>query len=130
MKTGHLIMSILTSCLLPLGVGCRSPSGEQQSLLGEWEDTDLSKTEHVSQFAKEVLDFRKDGTVVSYMVDRKGNEIQREVEPYRIHRDTLQIGEGRTSYRFITKGNTLSLTVVKSMADDDVGKTLEFRRNE
>ena len=69
-------MSILTCCLFALGVGCRSPSGEQQSLLGEWEDTDLSKTEHVSQFAKEVLDFRKDGTVVSYMVDRKGNEIK------------------------------------------------------
>lgn len=130
MKTRHLIMSILTSCLFALGVGCRSSSGEQQALLGKWECTDLSKIEHVSQFAKLVLDFRSDREVVSYMIDRKGNEIQREVEPYHIQRDILQIGEGRTSYRFITKGNALSLTVVKSMADDDVGKTLEFRRNE
>ena len=124
------MMSILTCCLFALDVGCRSPSGEQQSLLGEWEDTDLSKTEHVSQFAKEVLDFRKDGTVVSYMVDRKGNEIQREVEPYHIHGDILQFGEGSDRYRFVIKGNALLLTVVKSMADDDIGKTLEFRRKE
>jgi len=123
-------MSILTSCLFSLGVGCRSSSEEQQALLGKWECTDLSKIEHVSQFAKLVLDFRSDRNVVSYMVDRKGSEIQREVEPYHIHRDTLQIGEGRTSYRFIAKSNALSLTVVKSMAGDDIGKTLEFRRNE
>ena len=130
MNTRYLIISILTSCLFALGVGCRSSSEEQRALLGKWECTDLSKIEHVSQFAKLVLDFRSDREVVSYMVDRKRSEIRREVEAYHIRRDILQIGEGRTSYRFIAKGNTLSLTVIKSMAGDDVGKTLELRRNE
>ena len=116
--------------VMAAGSCCRSSSGEQQAFLGKWECTDLSKIEHVSQFAKLVLEFRSDREIVSYMVDRKGNEIQREVEPYHIHRDILQIGEGRTSYRFIVKGDALSLTVVKSMAGDDVGNTLEFRRKE
>ena len=130
MNIRPLIISIFTSCLFALGVGCRSSSGEQRALLGKWECTDLSKVEHVSQFAKFVLDFRSSKEVVSYMVDRNGDEIQRKLEPYSIHRDILQIGEGHTSYRFITKDNALSLKVVKSMADEDVGKVLEFRRNE
>ena len=64
------------------------------------------------------------------MVDRKGNEIQRKIEPYHMHRDILQFDEGNERYRFVIKGNALSLTVVKSMAGDDVGNTMEFRRKE
>ena len=129
MKIRHLLMSILTSGLLTLGVGCRSPRGEQP-LLGKWECTDLRKVEHISQFAKLVLEFRSDREVVSYMVDRKGKEIQREVKPYHVHRDILDFGKGSYHFQFIVKGNTLLLTVVRPSAEDDVGKTLEFRRRE
>ena len=122
-------MSIFTVCWFALGVGCRSTGGEQ-TLLGRWEDTDLSKTEHVSQFAKAVLIFRSDGTAVSYMVDRKGNEIQREVEPYHILGDILQFGEGSDRYRFVIKGNALFLTVAKSLNAEDIGLPLEYRRKE
>ncbi len=116
--------------MFALVVGCQSSSVERRALLGKWECTDLSKLEHVSQFAKLVLDFRSSKEVVSYMVDRNGDEIQKKRELYAVYRDILQIGEGHTSYRFITKDNALSLTVVKSMSEDDVGKALEFRRSE
>ena len=129
MKSRHLLMSILTSCLLALGVGCRSPRGEQP-LLGKWECTDLRKVEHISQFAKLVLEFRSDREVVSYMVDHDGSKIQRKVKSYQIHCDILQFGKGSYHFQFIVKGNTLLLTVVRPSAEDDVGKTLEFRRRE
>ena len=97
-----------------------------QTLTGEWECTDLSKVEHVSQFAKVVLKFRSDGKVVSYMVDQKGDEIQREVEPYRARGNSLRFGESDDRYRFEIRGNILTLTIVKSQAGDDVGATMEY----
>jgi hypothetical protein len=62
------------------------------------------------------------------MVDRNGNEIQREVEPYHILADILQFGEGSDRYRFVVKGNALLLTVVKPLNAEDIGLSLEYRR--
>lgn len=129
MNIRQLLATTSAVCIFALGVGCRGPTG-QQSLLGEWEDTDLRKTEHVSQFAKEVIDFRADGVLASYLVDRKGNRVQERPARYRVLGDVLEIGDGSMCYRFVVKGKNLSLKVVKSMAPDDIGTTMEFRRKE
>ena len=65
---------------------------------------------------------------MSYLVDSRDNEIQREVLPYRIQRDILVIGTGSTQFRLVTKGNSLSLTVAKSAAGEDIGRTMKFQR--
>jgi len=123
-------MTVLTSCMFALGTGCQKSSGEQQSLLGEWECTDLSKIEHASQFAKEVINFQTNGVLTSYLVDHNGQKIQERPDSYRVSGNILQIGDGDTRYRFVVKNDVLSLNIVKSIAGTDVGNTMEFRRKE
>jgi hypothetical protein len=132
MKSYQSNLSIFTICVFALSVGCRSPSGDQ-TLLGEWEVTDLTKIEHVSQFAGAVFHFQPDGVFKSYLIDRTGEKIEEEPASYRIHQDILMIGmigdpDGGTHYRFLIKDNTLSLKVIKALNDGDIGRILTLRR--
>ena len=127
MKTRILLLAVITSCLFTLGIGCQKP---HQSLLGEWECINLSKMEHVSQFAKEVINFQPNGVITSYLIDHNGQKIQEPQESYRLNGDVLLIGDGDTCYRFVVKNDVLSLSIIKSIAGTDVGKTVEFHRKD
>jgi len=108
--------------------GCQTPS-QQGSIVGTWEFMEVAKVYDIAVIKKCFVTFASDGTVSSYLVNSKGENIP---EPkYRYHCDgnLMWLGDDTNDTRRISmNGDEMTMTIERSINPETVGMTLRHRR--